>query len=110
MTWDYVKREVHSTMPEYVAKLLHRLQKNTPPNMQHQPHQHVPQNYGTKTQYSKPLNYYNPPDKEVKKFIMQVTGTFFYYGREVDGTMLTELSAITSEKSAPTKRTMKKCK
>ena len=39
-----------------------------------------------------------------------MTGTFLYYARAVDATMLVALSAIALEQSAPTERTMKKTK
>ena len=38
-----------------------------------------------------------------EKYIQQVLGTFLYYARMVDGTMLTVLSATVSEKTTPTK-------
>ena len=41
---------------------------------------------------------------------MKVTGIFFYYARVVYGKMLTALSAIASEKSAPNERIINKCK
>ena len=38
---------------------------------------------------------------------MQVTGTFIFYAREIDSTMLPALSAIALEQNKPTKNTMK---
>ena len=108
MTWDYVKREVYLTIPGYVENMLHCFQHNPPPNMKHQSHTHVPQNYGARTQYVKPLDDSKPLNKEGKKFITQVTGTFLYYARAVDGPMLTALSAIASEQSLHTECTMNK--
>ena len=78
--------------------------------MQHQPHPHVPPNDGDNTQYSTPINDSKPLDKEGKKIIMQLTGTFLYYDRVVDGTMLKVLISIDLKQSAPTESTMKKCK
>ena len=43
-----------------------------------------------------------------QQFIQQVTGTFLYYARAVDVTMLVALSAIASNQSAPTAKTMGK--
>ena len=45
-------------------------------------------------------------DKDGKKFVQQVTGTFQYYARAVDSTMLVALSALKSEQASPTKNTM----
>ena len=46
--------------------------------------------------------------KEEKTFIQQVVGTFLYYGRAVDGGMLTALSPIASEQTSPTENTIRK--
>ena len=46
--------------------------------------------------------------KEAKKYIQKVLGTFLYYSRTVDPTMLVALSAIASEQASPTRATMKK--
>ena len=83
-------------MPGYVANVLQIFQHNTPPKMQHQPHPHIPPNYGSKTQYTTPLHDSKPLNKEGNRFIMKVTVTLLYYSREVDGIMLTELSFIAS--------------
>ena len=44
------------------------------------------------------------------KFIQEVTGTFLFYARAMDSTMLIALSAIASEQAAPTENTLKKIK
>ena len=41
---------------------------------------------------------------------MQVTGTFLFYARAIDSTMLPALSAIASQQNAPTKNTLKRVK
>ena len=46
--------------------------------------------------------------KENKKYIQQVLGTFLYYARAADPTILVALNAIASEQASPTKSTMKK--
>ena len=80
-----------------------------PKKPQHQPHPHVKPAYGQKVQYAV-VDETAPIDKEGKRFIQQVTGTFLYYARAVDPTMLVTLSAIASAQSNPTQETMKKCK
>ena len=40
--WDYERREVHLSMPGYVAKALKRFQHPTPSKPQNQPHPHIP--------------------------------------------------------------------
>ena len=41
---------------------------------------------------------------------MQVTGTFLFYARAIDSTMLPALSAIASQQNAPTQNTLKRVK
>ena len=41
-----------------------------------------------------------------KKYVQQVLGTFLYYARAVDITMLVSLSTIASEQATPTQSTM----
>ena len=44
--------------------------------------------------------------KSDKKYIQQVFGSFLYYARAVDPTILSSLSAISAEQANPTERTM----
>ena len=46
--------------------------------------------------------------KETKKYIQKVLGTFLYYTRAVDSTMLVSLSVIAYEQASPTKARMEK--
>ena len=67
--------------------------------MQHQPYPHVPPLYGTKIQYAPTVNTAPILNKQQTKFIKEVTGTFLYYMRAVDGTMLTALSALAAKQA-----------
>ena len=49
-------------------------------------------------------------DKKGKRFIQQVCGKFLFYGRAVDSTILTAISAIASQQAQPTEDTMKQTK
>ena len=40
--------------------------------------------------------------------MLQVTGTFLYYARAIDSTMVVALSALASEQASPTENNMKK--
>jgi hypothetical protein len=106
MDWDYQKREVHLSIPGYVKRALKRFHHELS-KLQNQPYPHVPPKYGAKIQYAKPEDDSPPHSKEDKKFIKQVTGTFLFYARAVDSTMLTALSALASEQAHPTEATMK---
>ena len=108
LEWDYEARKVHLSMPGYVPKALKRFDHQPPTRPQDQPYPHVPPNYGAKVQYAKSADVSPPLTKEGKKYVMQVTGTFLFYARAVDSTMLPALSAIASEQNAPTENTMKR--
>ena len=96
-------------MPGYVAEALHRFQHPPPTQPQHQPHKHTVPTYGQKTQYET-IDESAELDKKGKTYIQHVTGTFLYYARAVDPTMLVALSAIASAQANPTIETMAKCK
>ena len=105
LAWDYAKGQVHLFMPDYVKKALkqfqHKLQKP-----QRQPFPHTPIQYGAKKQYAKEQSNAPPVDKTEKKFIQQVCGKFLYYGRAVDSTLLTPISAIAAQSATPTTETL----
>ena len=105
--WDYEKGEVHVSMPGYVSKALQQFNHKTPSKKQDSPYPWIPPKYGEKVQYAKGEDETPILDDKKKRFIQQVTGKFLFYGRAVDSTMLTALSAIASQQSKPTEETMK---
>ena len=86
LDWDYINGEVYLSMPSYCKEALvrfrHELQK-----VMDQPHKHTVPVYISTVQYAK-------PEQAGKLFIQQVTGTFLYYSRVVNRTMLVTLSSI----------------
>jgi hypothetical protein len=108
MDWDYVRREVHLSMPGYCIEALQRFRHECSSRPMDQPHKHVVPTYGAKVQYAKGKDMSPKLGPTDKLFIQQVTGTFLYYARAVDATMLVALSAIASEQASPTEETMKK--
>ena len=94
-------------MPGYCSEALTRF-RHEATKILDQPNQHAVPVYEANIQYAKEANksaLLNPVDKT---FIQQVTGTFLYYARAVDATMLLALSAIASDQAAPMENTMKK--
>jgi hypothetical protein len=104
--WDYHNRKVHIHMPGYLAKALQRFKHPTPTKRQNSPHPHNAPQYGTKVQHTPDDDESPPLDKEDTKYIQAVAGTLLYYGRAVDSTILTSLSAIATEQAKPTQKTM----
>ena len=108
LDWDYKQRQVHLSMPGYIEKALQQFNHPYPTKQQDLPYPCAPVKYGAKVQYVKtPVN-----DALVgaadKKFIQQVCRKFLYYGRAVDGTILTALSAIALQQANPSTDTMEK--
>ena len=103
-----MKQQVHVSMPEYLNTALVRFKHRTPRKPQYQPYQHVIQNYGAKKQYAERQDSAALLDKYGKKLVQQVTGTFLYYVRAVESTMLVALTALVSEQAIPTKNKMEK--
>jgi hypothetical protein len=94
MDWDYEKREVHVSIPGYVKAALTRFKHEAPSKPQNQPYPHSPKKYGSKAQYVEPEDTSPLLNKEDKRFVQEVTGTFLFYARAVDPTMLTALSSL----------------
>ena len=94
-------------MPDYCIAALTRFRHEASGRMD-QPHQHILLAYGAKIQYAKDADTSPKLPPEDKLFIQQVTGTFLYYARSVDLTMLVALSTIASDQANPTEETMKK--
>jgi hypothetical protein len=46
--WDYTKRKVHLSMPDYIPDALVRFNREHPQQSQNLPHAHNPPNYGAK--------------------------------------------------------------
>ena len=106
--WNYDTRSVHLSMPNYIPEALKRFKRENPKLWQGSPHQHTVPNYGAKQQFSETDSDEPVLGNKAKKYIQQVLGTFLYYARAVNPTMLVALSAITSEQASPTRATMKK--
>jgi hypothetical protein len=105
MAWDYKKGQVHIYMPGYVQKalkLFYHICKKT----QNHPFPHTLIKYGAKIQYAKQESTASPVNSTEKKFIQKVCGKFLFYGQAVDSSVLTPISAITSQSANPTKETL----
>jgi len=106
LKWDHKRRKVHLSMPGYIKRALKRFHHKSPARPQNSPYPHIPPKYGQRQQYVEETRESPPVSKADKIFIMQVTGTFLYYARALDSTMLPALSAIASQQADPTEETM----
>ena len=90
------KKKVHLSVPGYCSKVVQRF-RHKGVKLQDQPHQHSIPTYGVVIQYAKLTDKSPILNEEDKIFIQQITGTFLYYSRALDSTMLVALSSIASQ-------------
>ena len=105
LQWDYSNRTVDLSMPGYVEKALNEFQKLPTSKPEHQPFHSKDVQYGVKSQMTDPLDTSPLLDKSGVLWLQRITGTFLYYARAVDPTMLVTLSALASEQAKGTERT-----
>jgi hypothetical protein len=96
ITWDYENGTVDISMPGYVERALTRFQHQPSQRPQHAPHAWIPPSYGTKQQLTPPPDS-SPllPPSELTR-LREIVGTFLYYARAVDSTMLVALGSLAS--------------
>ena len=93
----------------YIAEALQRFKHIWTYKPKDQSYAHVTPHCGAKVQYAPDADKSRSANKVEKQVVQQVVGTFLYYGRAVNSTMLTAaLSAIASKQASPTKNTLQK--
>jgi hypothetical protein len=107
LQWNYTDHHVDISMPNYVTKALQQFEHQTPTEPQHEPHPPKTIQYGAKVQFTddpdtSPLI---APDR-VKR-LQQIVGTFLYYARAIDSTMLVALGTLASAQTKATLHTEK---
>ena len=105
LDWNYDKRYVDISMAKYVGKQLLRYDHPHPEKPQHCPYSPNPIKYGKDNQETVPCDTSPKLDEKGKKRIQQIVGSFLYYARAVNPTILMALSAIAAQQSAPTEQT-----
>ena len=92
-------------MPNCVQKKLVKYRHNAPKRPQYCPYEPAPVQYGRKLQELPVEEESKLLDKEGKLCVQQVIGSFLYYARAVNMTILHALNPIAAESSKPTERT-----
>ena len=103
--WHYKDKYVDVSMPNYIKKALQKYGHKPPKKPQYAPHIWASKFYGKKPQQATPTD---TSEKLKGKEIIDVQskiGTFLYYGRAVDQTILPALGEISIQQSTPTKNT-----
>jgi hypothetical protein len=94
-------------MPQYVMKKMTCYAHPVPNKPQHCPYSPNPITYGKDNQAPTSANESPLLDDAGKKRIQQVVGSFLYYARAVNPTILMALSDIATQQSAPNENTKK---
>jgi hypothetical protein len=95
-------------MPKFVSKGRAKYHHPTPKFAQHAPHLWSKPIYGQKVQYAT-SDTSALLDKTGTRRVQGVSGTFLYYGRALDYTILPALNKISNSQSKPTDVTGKAC-
>lgn len=106
LNWDYTNRTVDISMPNYVAKALQRFNHVPPANPQHSPHFCAAPQYGAKVQLTPPQDDSPRLTPAQVTHLQQVIGTFLYYARAVDSTMLVPLGSLAAAQTTATTATL----
>jgi hypothetical protein len=93
-------------MPGYVTAALHKYQHETPKQHCHAPAKWTAPQYGSKVQMTKVDNT-EPMDAQQTHWLQQVVGTFLFYSRAVNPTMLHALNVLASWQKHGTQATVK---
>lgn len=96
LDWDYKKRTVDISIPEYVKEALNRFQHPNSKQPIHAPSKYIPPDYGIKKQREH-IDTGRPMTPVEKKRLQQVVGVFLYYVRSVDPTMLHALNVLATQ-------------
>ena len=94
-------------MPNYVNKTLKKLKHPTPTKPTHAPHKWNVPAYGKQPQIA-PIDNTPPLCPKEKTKIQQIVGSFLYYARAIDATILPALSEISALQANPTEATKEK--
>ena len=87
---------------------MQRLQHTFPSKPQYAPHQLNVPIYGQNRQYAKPEDDSPKLDKRGITRVQSIVGSFLYYTRAIDNTLLVALNKIAATQAAPTQQTNQK--
>ena len=109
LNWDYTNRTCDLSIPGYVEQALHKFQHPTPTKVQDSPYLATVKQYGVKVQLTDPIDTSTRlPTHEIKQ-LQPIIGTFLFYGRAVNSTLLTALSELSSAQATATEATKRAC-
>jgi hypothetical protein len=105
LEWDYKNGHVDVSMPGYIQRALIRFAHRKPRRPQHSPHEWTAPVYGARQQFATHDTTDALSPQDVKR-VQEVLGTFLYYARAVDCTMLASIGSIASQQANATQMTL----
>ena len=110
LVWNYQEHNANISKSGYVAKKLKKYQHPIPQKPQYAPHKWLKPTYRKRIQHAPPPDTTDKLDKNGTKRIQSICGSFLYYARAADPTILPALNDIAVQQAAPTLDTNKKYK
>jgi hypothetical protein len=105
LDWNYDNRTVDLSMPGYIANALNKLQHKQPERPQHAPYPARTPQYGAIIHLTPTVLDSPSLTPQGRKRIQQVVGALLYYGRAIDGTIMTAISSLASQQATATEDT-----
>ena len=108
LDWHYDQQYVDISIVNNILNQLAKYKQPPPKKPQYCPFEPKPINYGKQSD-TIPQDKPSPPlDKDERKYIQQVVGSFLYCARAIDMILLLGISNITSQQANPTEKIMKR--
>lgn len=109
--WNYQKGYVDVSMPGYVKAALRKLKYIMKKFPEYSPFDFTPIHYGAKgtQQYMAKEDTSNFLTPKETQHIQSIVGSFLYYARALDDTILPALNTIGKQQAQPTHQTKKRC-
>lgn len=106
--WNYSQGYVDVSMPNYVKNTLAKLNHVPIKYPQYSPHQHIPFKFGKPgtRQYAKIPDTSSYASQSETKHVQSTIGSFLYYARALDGTLLPALNTAGTTQALPTQATL----
>ena len=109
LEWNYSQGWVDILMPKYLKKkTLEKLNHKAPKKEQHTPHRWERPHYGVIQQLTPKEDSIEYLSAQNATYVQKVVGSFLYYGRAMDPTILTAINKIGLQQAKPTMITKKK--
>ena len=103
LDWDYQNRTVDASMPTFVPTKLKEFNHPHPLKPQHAPYPAAPRFSNSQAPVAEDL--FPSLNKEQTTRIQKIIGSFLYYGRAIDLTIIKALNTLATQQSAPTTQT-----